>query len=96
MYVKAIIILCAVIAILVLYLLFRGRSNGSGVQSDRDIVDGLKDSNRESSKINSELAGNSESRRDLTEQIAEDNRNAGSGIDEALGILKRAKERDNT
>ena len=103
MYVKAIIILCAVIILVIIYLFFRGSSNRSRVQSDREIVDGIRDSveksrnsiNRTKSDLD-KLSINSESAIKRTDDIKQNNDNARTGIKSALEILREAKNRDNT
>lgn len=89
MYVKAIIILCLIVGILLLCLFVRGRSNGSGISDDSDIVDKLKERIDDASKIYRESG-------EATSDIKRHNREAGTGLDEALEILRRAKDRQDT
>ena len=103
MYVKAIIILCIVIIILVIYLSCRGRSNRSRVPGNKNIINGLKEgvaATRQSvDRIESgleDLSVNNKSAIKRTEDIKQHNNNAREGIDKALGILEAAKNRDNT
>jgi hypothetical protein len=89
MYVKTIIILVAIIGILVLYLLLRGRSNGSTVRDNNDSIDKLK------TETGSARDTNNKSRK-VTGDIRTYNNEARAGIDEAINILKEAKDRSNT
>lgn len=102
MYVKAIIILCIIIGILILYLFFRGSSNRSRVSDDRDSVDnigdGIKAARESNSRTKSELdklSINTKSAIKRTADIKQNNDNARTGVRTALDILKQAKDRDN-
>ena len=96
MYVKAIIILCIIIILLVVYLSCRGRTNGSGIQDDRDSVDKLRNGTKSATDINNTLKGNTETGQDITGDIEQHNTNARSGIGKALDILRKARNRNNT
>ena len=100
MYEKLTLILLAIIGVFILYLTFRGRSNRSGIQDSKGSIDniergttGLQESNkRVESGLEqlSENLGNAEGRVD---HIEENLGNAERGIESALGILERAKDR---
>ena len=100
MYEKLTFILLAIIGIFILYLILRGRSNRPGVQDDKGSLDNIKRGNTGLQESNnrvesgleqlSENLGNAEGRVD---HIEENLGNAERGIESALGILERAKDR---
>ena len=95
MYVKACVVIGLIILVIIAINILRRNINGRRVSDDSDSIDGIQKRNRESEAINSGLAANAGARREATRKISENNSNAGSGIDDALGILKKAKDRNN-
>lgn len=83
-----------VLFIILLYLFFAG-TNINRDSTNRDSVDKLKNTTTATRDINNELKGNSEDRQRITDEIEQHNRSAINGIDEALGIIERAKKRNS-
>ena len=96
MYVKAIIILCMVVIVLLMFLFGRGRTNGSGIQDNRDGVDKLRNGTTAAKDINSKLRTTAENRQSTAGEIKRNNTAARSGVRKALDILTAAEHRDNT
>jgi hypothetical protein len=100
MYVKAIIIISAIVIGLVLYLFFRGRTNGSGSKrdSDRDrevrqaignerdnITEFRKSNNNATEQLNNDIG-----------VIRENNKSQGKSNNRIREIIQKAKNRNNT
>jgi hypothetical protein len=96
MYVKAIIILCVAAIVLLIILFSRGSSNGTRVSNDNDSVDKLRSGTKSARVINNKLGNNTKERQILTGKLKQNNRKAGTGINKAINILKKAKDRSNT
>lgn len=76
-----------------LLFLCRCLADRRGSDSVEDFIDRSKKLTGEAEGKNTELGGKLEECEDLADGIADDNRDAEAGIDEALGILDRAEER---
>ena len=76
-----------------LLFLCRCLADRRGSDSVEDFVDRSKKLAGEAEDKNTELGGKLEECEDLADGIADDNRDAEAGIDEALGILAEAEKR---
>ncbi len=98
--IKSIALTIAIVAVSILAVILRSRSNGSGIQSDIDragrISDGVGELGESNSRIGAgleELRENNNAALERTDDIRQDNIKASTGIQSAIDILKKAKER---
>ena len=96
------IIVCFIVVAIVVYFVFGRNSNGSRVPSSDDIVTELKktvertrDTNNRIEKNIERVRSDNNKARELARDIEKGNRTATESIDDALGILERAKKRQS-